>query len=137
MQSLIISKSRLVSAEVTATPGAGQQYNFKTQADLENKNIMLYGVEAYSESQLAVDINGKTTVSADGCKNITLQLWDRDNKKVVEIPVTSLIRSNNGGLVVILKPFALDFSKCNIHLTAGTNISQNETVSFNFYYKEF
>ncbi len=134
MQSLIIKNSRLVSAKITGTPAAGQEYKFQDEPDISNGQIMLYGIEAYSADQLATDLEGNTGVDATGVKSIVLQLWDVDNQKIVEIPITSLIRTNNGGLVTMLKATRIQLTKCRIRLTGTTNISQNESVSFNLYY---
>lgn len=137
MQNIIVKKSQLVSAQITGTPAAGQTYTFLDNAELSSKPIKLYGIEAFTATQLAVDDRNNTVIAAAGAPSVTLTLVTEGNKQTIQnIPVYNLIRSNNGGFIFPLADLPITFTKCFITLNAATSLSANQVVCFNFYYSE-
>ena len=95
----------------------------------------MYGFEAYSADQLSTTPDGKTVIAAADADQIAVTLKDTNNIEFVyQMPYYSLIKSLNGGFVVMLKPRIINLTECYIQLTDGTGISAGEVAAFNLYY---
>jgi hypothetical protein len=111
----------------------GNRYYFQDIPNLSRNNIIVYGIEAFTESQLAVAPSGATTVGSSTGILVTL----RDNQKqefMYEVPYYTLIRANNAGLIVMMKPRIINLTDCYVSLTSTTGLTLNEVVAFNLYY---
>lgn len=132
---LITKYSQSVDAVITATPAVGQQFNFRQVNNLAYENIVVYGIEAYSRSQLAVSENGNTLVAANGIPSLAVTLFNDKSQKIIDqYPVFNMIRTNNAGLLIPLEPFIINLTKCYIRVNATTNLNINETVVFTVHY---
>lgn len=137
MQEIVIKKSQLVSAKITGTPGANQKYLFTDNAELSSKKIKVYGIEAFTAAQLSTDDQGNAVIPANGAPSVTVTFVVEGNKEIVkEMPVFNLVRSSNNGFIVPFDNLPITLTKCYITLNAGTNLTQNQVVLFNFYYTE-
>ena len=61
----------------------------------------------------------------------------RDNKKqefMYQVPMYTLIRSNNAGLIVLLKPRIINLTDCYVQITNTTSLNVTESVAANLYY---
>lgn len=135
MSNLIIKQSQLATAVISGTPTTGRRYAFADIPNLSRNNIVLYGLEAYSADQLSKTPEGATVVAAADTNQIVVTLVDTKNiEYVYQMPYYSLIRSNNGGFVVMLKPRIINLTDCYIQITDTTGISTDEVVVFNLYY---
>jgi hypothetical protein len=45
-----------------------------------------------------------------------------------------LIRANNAGLIVLLKPRIINLTDCYVQITNTTSLNVNESVAANLYY---
>lgn len=135
MNNLIIKQSQLVTAVITGTPTTGRRYTFSDIPNLSRNNIVLYGFEAYSAGQLSTTPDGKTVIAATETDQIAVTLKDTNNIEFVyQMPYYSLIKSLNGGFVVMLKPRIINLTECYIQLTDATGIGAGEVAAFNLYY---
>ena len=94
---------------------------------------MVYGIEFFSATQEATTPTGNTVVGTTTGIAVTL----RDNKKqefMYQIPMYTLIRANNAGLIVLLKPRIINLTDCYVQLTNTTGITLGESVAANIYY---
>jgi hypothetical protein len=64
MNNLIIKRSQLIEAQFTGTPAAGKKYQFTEIPNISRNNIIVYGFEAFTATQLATTPNNNTVVAA-------------------------------------------------------------------------
>ena len=133
MNNLVIKRSQIVEAKLSGSLAVGNRYFFQDIPNLSRNNIIVYGIEAFTETQLAVAPSGATTVGSSTGIVVTL----RDNQKqefMYQVPYYTLIRANNAGLIVMLKPRIINLTDCYVNLTDTTGLSVNEVACFNLYY---
>jgi hypothetical protein len=51
-----------------------------------------------------------------------------------QVPMYTLIRSNNAGLIVLLKPRIINLTDCYVQITNTTSLTVGESVAANLYY---
>lgn len=136
MNNLIIKRSQLVTAVIdTAAPAAGQKFYFQDIPNLSRNNIVVYGLEAFSRTQLSVTPNGNAVITAAATPNVTVTL--RDVNKVEYLyqePYYTLIRANNFGLVTMLKPRVINLTDCYVTINNAAGLAQNEAAAIVLYY---
>lgn len=135
MNNLIIKRSQIVEFQVTGTPGTFKRYGALPNPQLQRNNVILYGIEAFTSDQLIATPTGNTVIGSADADQVVLTLVDTNKDQFVyNFPITSLIRSDVGGFVCLLKPRLINLNDCYIQLTDATGIATNEVVAFNFYY---
>jgi hypothetical protein len=135
MNNLIIKRSQLIEAQFTGTPAAGKKYQFTEIPNISRNNIIVYGFEAFTATQLAVTPNNNTVVAAGVSDQLVVTLIDSDNKeRIYQLPYSTAIRSLNGGFVLMVKPFILNLTRSYVQITSASGINANEVASFNLYY---
>jgi hypothetical protein len=135
MNNLIIKRSQLIEAQFTGTPATGKKYQFTEIPNISRNNIVVYGFEAFTATQLAVTPNNNTVVASGVSDQLVVTLIDNENKeRVYQLPYYTAIRSLNGGFVLMVKPFILNLTRSYVQITSATGISANEVASFNLYY---
>ena len=135
MNNLIIKRSQLIEAQFTGTPASGKKYQFTEIPNISRNNIVVYGFEAFTATQLAVTPNNNTVVASGVSDQLVVTLIDNDNKeRVYQLPYYTAIRSLNGGFVLMVKPFILNLTRSYVQITSATGINANEVASFNLYY---
>jgi hypothetical protein len=135
MNNLIIKRSQLIEAQFTGTPASGKKYQFTEIPNISRNNIIVYGFEAFTATQLAVTPNNNTVVAAGVSDQLVVTLIDSDNKeRIYQLPYYTAIRSLNGGFVLMVKPFILNLTRSYVQITSATGINANEVASFNLYY---
>jgi hypothetical protein len=133
MNNLVIKRSQIVEAKLAGSLAVGNRYYFQDIPNLSRNNIIVYGIEAFTESQLAVAPSGSTVVGASTGIVVTL----RDNNKqefMYQVPYFTLIRANNAGLIVMMKPRIINLTDCYVSLTSASGLTANEVACFNLYY---
>jgi hypothetical protein len=135
MNNLIIKRSQLIEAQFTGTPATGKKYQFTEIPNISRNNIVIYGFEAFTATQLAVTPNNNTVVASGVSDQLVVTLIDNENKeRVYQLPYYTAIRSLNGGFVLMVKPFILNLTRSYVQITSATGINANEVASFNLYY---
>ena len=135
MNNLIIKRSQLIEAQFTGTPATGKKYQFTEIPNISRNNIVIYGFEAFTATQLAVTPNNNTVVAAGVSDQLVVTLIDNDNKeRVYQLPYYTAIRSLNGGFVLMVKPFILNLTRSYVQITSATGITAKEVASINLYY---
>lgn len=135
MNNLIIKRSQLIEAQFTGTPAVGKKYQFTEIPNISRNNIVIYGFEAFTATQLSTTPNNNTVVASGVSDQLVVTLIDNDNKeRVYQLPYYTAIRSLNGGFVLMVKPFILNLTRSYVQITNATGISSNEVASFNLYY---
>ena len=135
MNNLIIKRSQLIEAQFTGTPAAGKKYQFTEIPNISRNNIIVYGFEAFTATQLAVTPNNNTVVASGVSDQLVVTLIDSDNKeRIYQLPYYTAIRSLNGGFVLMVKPFILNLTRSYVQITSASGINANEVASINLYY---
>lgn len=135
MNNLIIKRSQLVEAQFTGTVAAGKKYQFTEVPNLSRNNIIVYGFEAFTATQLSVTPNNNTVIAAADADQITVTLVDNENReRIYQLPYYTAIRSLNYGFVLMVKPFILNLTKSYVQVTDSSGIGTNEVACFNIYY---
>lgn len=135
MNNIILKNSQLVTAEISGTPTVGRKYKFDDIPNLSRNNIILYGIEAFSATQLATSPDGSDVISAADSIYVLVTLKDNQNNEFVyQMPYYDLIRSNNGGFVVLLEPKIINLTDCYVEITGAGALADGDKAVFNFYY---
>ena len=135
MNNLIIKRSQLIEAQFTGTPAVGKKYQFTEIPNISRNNIIVYGFEAFTATQLATTPNNNTVVASGVSDQLVVTLIDNDNKeRIYQLPYYTAIRSLNGGFVLMVKPFILNLTRSYLQITNATGINANEVASLNLYY---
>lgn len=135
MNNLIIKRSQLAEAQVTGSVAVGKKYNFVEIPNLSRNNILLYGFEVYSATQLSVTPNGNNVIAAADIQNVVLSFRDTNKVEFVyQVPTFSLIRANVGGFITMITPRLINLTDSYIQLTAVGGINVNEVLAVNLYY---
>jgi hypothetical protein len=133
MNNLVIKRSQQIEFRLTGSIATGKRYFATDIPNLSRNNVVVYGIEFFVAAQEATTPTGNTVTSTSTGTVVTL----RDNKKqefMYQVPMYTLIRANNAGLIVLLKPRILNLTDCYIQLTNTTSINLNESVAANIYY---
>ena len=133
MNNLVIKRSQIVEAKLSGSLAVGKRYNFTDIPNLSRNNIVIYGFEAFTTSQLTVTPTGNAVVPASTGIVIT---WRDTNKQefVYQIPMYTTIRANNAGLIVLLQPRVINLTDSYVSLTDTTGLTLNQSVAINVYY---
>jgi hypothetical protein len=135
MNNIIIKQSQLVTATINGTPTVNRRYKFDDIPNLSRNNIILYGIESYSSEQLVSTDDGSDVVSAADSINVTVTLKDNQNNEFVyQMPYYNLIRSNNGGFVILLEPKIINLTDCYVQINNVGALANGDKAVFNFYY---
>ena len=135
MNNIIVKQSQLVTATINGTPTVNRRYKFNDIPNLSRNNIILYGIEAYSASQLVSTSDGSDVVSAADSLGLTVTLKDNQNNEFIyQMPYTNLIRSNNGGFVILLEPKVINLTDCYVQINNTLSLADGDEAVFNFYY---
>ena len=133
MNNLVIKRSQQIEFRLTGSIATGKRFFATDIPNLSALNCVVYGIEFFSATQEATTPTGNTVVGTTTGIAVTL----RDNKKqefMYQIPMYTLIRSNNAGLIVLLKPRIINLTDCYVQLTNTTGITLGESVAANIYY---
>jgi len=133
MTNLIIKRSQQIEFRLTGSIAAGKRYFATDIPNLSRLNCVVYGIEFFSATQEATTPTGNTVVGTTTGITVTL----RDNKKqefMYQVPMYTLIRANNAGLIVLLKPRIINLTDCYVQITNTTGLNLNESVAANLYY---
>ena len=133
MNNLVIKRSQQIEFRLTGSIATGKRYFATDIPNLSRNNVVVYGIEFFTSAQEATTPTGNTVTSTSTGTVVTL----RDNKKqefMYQVPMYTLIRANNAGLIVLLKPRIINLTDCYVQLTNTTSITVGESVAANIYY---
>lgn len=135
MNNLIIKRSQIAEAQITGTPSVGKKYQFIEIPNLSRNNILLYGFEVYTRTQLAVTPMGNTVIPVAATHHVVLSFRDVNKVEFVyQCPIYNLIRSNVGGFITMITPRLINLTDSYIQLTDASLIAQDEVVAVNLFY---
>jgi hypothetical protein len=133
MNNLVIKRSQQIEFRLSGSIATGKRYFATDIPNLSRNNVVVYGIEFFIATQEATTPTGNTVVGSSSGIVVTL----RDNKKqefMYQVPMYTLIRANNAGLIVLLKPRIINLTDCYVQITNTTGLNLNESVAANIYY---
>lgn len=133
MNNLIIKRSQQIEFRLTGSLATGKRYFATDIPNLSRNNIVVYGIEFFAAAQEATTPTGNPVVGTTTGIAVTL----RDNKKqefMYQVPMFTLVRANNAGLIVLLKPRIINLTDCYVQITNTTGLTLNDSVAANIYY---
>lgn len=135
MNNIIVKNSQLVTATFDGTPTVNRRYKFDDIPNLSRNNVILYGIEAYSADQLVATQDGSDVIPAASTLGLTVTLKDNNNNEFMyQMPYFNLIRSQNGGFVILLEPKIINLTDCYVQINSAGGITTGSKAVFNFYY---
>lgn len=135
MNNIIVKNSQLVTATFDGTPTVNRRYKFDDIPNLSRNNVILYGIEAYSADQLVKTQDGSDVIPAASTLGLTVTLKDNNNNEFMyQMPYYNLIRSENGGFVILLEPKIINLTDCYVQINSAGGITTGDKAVFNFYY---
>ena len=135
MNNLIIKRSQIAEAQITGTPSVGKKYQFIEIPNLSRNNILLYGFEVYTRTQLAVTPMGNVVIPVAATHHVVLSFRDVNKVEFVyQCPIYNLIRSNVGGFITMITPRLINLTDSYIQLTDASAVAQDEVVAVNLFY---
>ena len=136
MDNLIIPRSNLVEFPINTTPSSGMRCNAELIPSMGNNNIILFGFELYTATQMATAPSGRTVVAASTAPGTAFTLRDVNKMDILyNFPYYSGIRINTAGLYTIVKPRKINLTDCYALIISTTGLSANETFLANFYFE--
>jgi hypothetical protein len=135
MNNLIIKRSQIAEAQLTGSISVGKKYAFTEIPNMSRNNILLYGFEVYSRTQLAVTPLGNIPIVAAGVPHITLSFRDVNKVEFVyQMPLYNLIRSNVSGFITMITPRLINLTDSYVQVTATASLNVDEVVPVNLFY---
>lgn len=135
MNNLIIKRSQIVEFQVTGTPSTFKRYGALPNPQLQRNNVILYGLECFTADQLVASPTGNNVIASTTADQVVITLVDTNKDQFVyNFPISSLIRTQVGGFVCLIKPRLINLNDCYIQLTNAAGILTTEVAAFNFYY---
>lgn len=128
---------RSLSIEVKLTTTAvGAQIIFPDNQIIRGNNIVVYGIESYTSTQITTTPSGNTVITDAGAGGITLNFLDDKSINLVnQIPYLALNAAINSGVVREFKPFKCVLQKSFITITQSGSLSVGQSAFFNLIYK--
>jgi hypothetical protein len=133
MYSLAIKRTQLVEC-VLNTVAVGQRFQFQDVPEISRNNIVLYGIEAFTATQLVTSPDARTVVPIG--TGLVVNLKNALNEEFVyNIPYFSLIRSQNGGFFFsFAEGIDIQLTNCTVQITNNTSLVANQAAVFNLVY---
>jgi hypothetical protein len=132
---MIITNSYLVELNLPSI-SLGQRYTFLDVPQLRYNAVIIEGLEAFTEVQLATSPNNKAIITALGSLNLVLTLVVNETEEIYQIPYYTLISANNAGLIREFANKRINLVKSYITILNTTNLTAGQSVIFNFYYRK-
>lgn len=135
MNNLIIKRSQIAEAQLTGSIAVGKKYPFLEIPNLSRNNILLYGFEVYSRTQLRATPMGNDTILAADVHNVVLSFRDTNKIEFVyQMPIYNLIRSNVGGFITMITPRLINLTDSYVQVVNAGSLTVDEVVAVNLFY---
>jgi hypothetical protein len=129
----IVEKSYLVELNLGTVVGTQRQVSFQFIPQL--KDAIIYGVEVFSASQMAISPNGSAVVTALGLTNLTVTFAVGDDQDIFLQPIADLNPALVSGFIRMYNNKRFNLTKSFITMQGVANIAANQAVLFNFLYR--
>lgn len=107
---------------------------FDSQSILDGDNCTITGIELINPTELAKAPNGDTTLDVSYYKYGILKIANLKREVIAELPLTSLIRTNNNGKLKFTNFNDQVWQNCFVEFMDGGFSSPTIPLLFNVYY---
>jgi hypothetical protein len=132
---MIITNSYLVELNLP-TISLGQRYTFLDVPQLRYNAVIIDGLEAFTNAQLATSPNNKNIITAAASVNIVCTFVVDETEEIYQIPYYTLISSNNAGLIREFANKRINLVKSYATILNTSGLTAAESLIFNFYYRK-
>lgn len=106
---------------------------FPVDTFLDGKTIV--GIEAFSATQISTSPNGNTVANGDMLKMGFLSLDVDGSQPIQNLPLPTLVTSNNNGVMKEFENLKLRLNKSYISFPTPSRLTAGEVILLNFYYE--
>lgn len=128
----IIENSYLVEINL-GTVAVQKQVNFNFIPQLEGS--IIYSIQTFSATDLALSPNGATVATTAGLANCTVTFSVGDNQDIYLYPVSDLRSANNAGFQRLFANKRLNLTKSFVTIQSVASVVNNDSLLFLFHYK--
>lgn len=128
----IIENTYLVEVNL-GTPSTQKRINFQFVPQLQDAQI--YAIQAFSTNDIGLSPNGSTVVSNTGLSNCTVTFCIGDDEKIYIMPLSDLRSGNIYGFQRMFNNLKINLTKSYVTIQSTTAITANDSVLFNFIYR--
>lgn len=132
---MIITSSYLVELNLP-TISLGQRFTFLDVPQLRYNAVIIDGIEAFTNAQLATSPNAKAVINASASLGIVVTLVVDETEDIYQIPYYTLISANNAGLIREFANKRINLVKSYATILNTTGLSTGQSLMFNFYYRK-
>jgi hypothetical protein len=136
---LIITNSYLAEIQFATAGAAGQRVYFKdipTLTPRDGKTVIeTVALQVFTSSDLTTSPNGNTVISDANLSTLLLTLTVGSRERCFLIPCNTLRSVINGGNIRRFYNLPINIVKSYVQVVSA-GINANESVCFNFYYRE-
>lgn len=126
-----IQRSQTIFVPIPGTATLGAKVFLPDIPEL--RDALVEGIETYTDSELANDLQGNSVITVGGLAGLTLNLVQESDRRAQDFPMNSLLAVQYGGIYKEFTSWRLNWQKCYLQLTnanpAGT------TVVLNIFYR--
>jgi hypothetical protein len=132
---MIITNSYLVELNLP-TVSLGQRYTFLDVPQLRYNAVIIDGIEAFQNDQLATSPNNKAVINANAVSGIVITLVIDETEDLYQIPYYTLVSGNNAGLIREFANKRINLVKSYATILNTTGLTAGQSLIFNFYYRK-
>lgn len=114
--------------------GSGSEHKFPDETFLKGKKII--AIEGYTSTQVGKTPTGLTVPSADICHQGFVNLVNGNENRHMRMPISSLVTSENNGVVKEFEPFELSVSKSSLWFPDSSVLTAGTAVPFLIHYSD-
>ena len=131
----VTERSLTIEVRLTSV-SVGAQIIFPDNQIIRGQNIVVYGIESFTNEQSATTPSNNSVVSPDGALGLILNFLDDKSINLVnQMPYFALNAATNSGVVREFKPFKCVLQKSFVTITNASNLSVGQSAFFNLIYK--
>jgi hypothetical protein len=131
----VTERSLTIEVRLTSV-SVGAQIIFPDNQIIRGQNIVVYGIESFTNEQIATTPSNNSVVSPDGALGLILNFLDDKSINLVnQMPYFALNAATNSGVVREFKPFKCVLQKSFVTITNASNLSVGQSAFFNLIYK--
>jgi len=132
---MIITNSYLVELNLP-TVSLGQRYTFLDVPQLRYNAVIIDGIEAFQNDQLATSPNNKAVINGNAISGIVVTLVIDETEDLYQIPYYTLVSGNNAGLIREFANKRINLVKSYATILNTTGLTAGQSLIFNFYYRK-
>jgi len=137
---IAVCRQDLLEIPIDNTPAQGNQYKFQlTQNNFLNvPDVIIYGIEVLSTTEMAVSPTGRTLITAANVPNLILNIFERGQTTQFgrNYPATRLRPSLYDGITQYFNPRPIDLNLSYVQMVAAGTMASGESICLNVYYKK-